>query len=51
MPQEETEEVPSLQEMQRYNTSRLQLPQVSPSEAATMKAKPTIPSWAAVPRR
>lgn len=52
MRQEETEEVVSLQEMQKYNTSELQLPQVPPSDVATMKAKPRrIPSWAATPQR
>lgn len=51
--QEETEEAPSLQEMQKYNTSELQLPQVPLLQGGTrMKAKPTrIPSWAAAPRR
>ena len=51
--QEDMEEVPSLQEMQKYNTSELQLPQVPLWQGGTMmKAKPQrIPSWAAVPRR
>ncbi len=51
--QEDMEEVVSLQEMQKYNTSELQLPQVPLSQGGTMmKAKPQrIPSWAAVPRR
>ncbi len=51
--QEDLEEVPTLQEMQKYNTSELQLPQVPLSQGGTMmKAKPQrIPSWAAVPRR
>lgn len=38
--QEDTEEVPSLKEMQKFDTSRLQLPDVPDSDMATVKAKP-----------
>lgn len=46
--QEDTEEVPSLSEMRKYNTSRLQLPKVPMGDMAAMKAKPLrSSSWTA----
>ena len=45
--QEATEEVPSLQEMQRFDTSKLELPEVPPLNAQMLKAKPMSSAWAA----
>ena len=46
--QEDTDAVPSLSEMQKYNTSKLQLPEVPMSIMAAAKAKPLrISSWTA----
>ncbi|CAK0784724.1 hypothetical protein CVIRNUC_007928 [Coccomyxa viridis] len=49
--QEATEEVPSLQEMQRFNTSKLELPEVPPLNAQMLKAKPMSSAWAATRNR
>ena len=49
--QEATEEVPSLQEMQRFNTSKLELPEVPPRNAQMLKAKPMSSAWAATRNR
>ena len=45
--QEATEEVPSLQEMQKFDTSKLELPEVPPLSAQMLKAKPMSSTWAA----
>ena len=38
--QEATEGVPSLQEMQKFDTSKLELPEVPPLNTQSLKAKP-----------
>ena len=45
--QEATEEVPSLQEMRKFDTSKLELPEVPPLDPRLLQAKPMASAWAA----